>query len=228
MHKTYLSIGAHIGDAELTTGLVLATKSLEGDKIITLALTAGERGNPKHMTVDDYRLQKIKEADDFAKMLQGESVVLNHRDGELPDTLDVRLEVARIIRKYKPTLIFTHWKHSMHKDHQLTSKIVEDASFFAGMDMGEKLEGERHYAPVYFAENWEDSEAFTPYVYIAGSHEGYELWKRAMQTHWFIMNSPSFRYYDYYTHLAVVRGCYARKDYAQAFSVHEYQKKIIL
>ena len=41
----------------------------------------------------------------------------------------------------------------MHKDHNATHYIVQDAQFIASV-VGTK-EG-RHYAPVYFAENWED------------------------------------------------------------------------
>ena len=43
--KTIMAIGGHIGDMELTCGGVLATMALKGCKIITVALTAGERGN---------------------------------------------------------------------------------------------------------------------------------------------------------------------------------------
>ena len=50
MGKTILAIGGHIGDMELTAGGVMATNALNGGKNITLALTAGERGNPKHLT----------------------------------------------------------------------------------------------------------------------------------------------------------------------------------
>lgn len=227
MAKVFMAIGAHIGDAELTAGCVLATQALKGDKIITVALTAGERGNPPHLSVAEYRVQKVNEAKEFAKMLNGEAIVLDYEDGLLPDNEKVRFEVASLIRKYKPNMIFTHWVNSMHKDHRLTSKIVQDAQFFAGLDMGDKLEGERHFAPIYFAENWEDADDFKPYVYIPCSEEGFELWKKAMQKHWFIMNSKSFKYYDYYTHLTYVRGALARTKHAQAFAVFDYQKKII-
>ncbi len=38
MSKVFMAIGGHIGDAELTSGCVLATQALKGDKIITVAL----------------------------------------------------------------------------------------------------------------------------------------------------------------------------------------------
>lgn len=223
-----MAIGAHIGDVELTSGCVLATQALKGDKIITVALTAGERGNPPHLTVEAYREQKVKEAKVFAEMLNGEAIVFDYKDGELPNNKDVRLQVAELIRKYKPNMIFTHWVNSMHVDHKTTSQIVQDASFYAGIDMGSLIKGDRHFAPVYFAENWEDSDDFKPYMFINCSEEGYDLWKEAMSKHWFILNSKSFKYFDYYTHLAHVRGALARTKYAQAFGVFDYQKKSII
>ena len=70
MAKTILAIGGHIGDAELTAGGVMATNAVQGGKNYTLALTAGERGNPPHLTVEEYRVQKIKEATEFAEMMR--------------------------------------------------------------------------------------------------------------------------------------------------------------
>lgn len=221
--KTFMAIGGHIGDMELTTGCVLAHQAVHGNKIITVALTAGERGNPKGMTSKDYRVQKVREAQEFASMLNGESIVLDYPDGELPDDENVRFQVAQIIRDYRPSVIFTHWKNSMHKDHANTYKIVRDAAFLASVYDGDRLTGERCYAPVYYAENWEDREGFDPY-FIVDCSDGYDLWCQAISKHWFIMNSPSFRYYDYYTHLTFVRGALGKYKHAQCFDIEGYQK----
>lgn len=225
MSKTFLAIGGHVGDMELTAGLILATESLKGNKIVTIALTGGERGNPKGMSVEEYRLQKEKEASEFARMLKGDAIVFEYPDGELPVNDEVKFRIANLIRKYKPSAIFTHWKNSMHKDHRNTYLNVIDAAFYAGIDMGDKVEGERHYAPIYYCENWEDRDGFVPYIYIDGT-EGYDLWCKAIQKHWFIMNSPSFKYYDYYTHLSFVRGALNKTKNAAAFAVEDYQKFI--
>ena len=169
MSKTFLAIGGHVGDMELTAGLILATESLKGNKIVTIALTGGERGNPKGMSVEEYRLQKEKEASEFAHMLKGEAIVFEYADGELPVNDEIKFRIANLIRKYKPSAIFTHWKNSMHKDHRNTYLNVIDAAFYAGIDMGDKVKGERHYAPIYLCENWEDRDGFVPYIYIDGT-----------------------------------------------------------
>src|SRR5690554_8157446 len=124
-------------------------------------------------------------------------------------------------------MIFTHWQNSMHKDHITTSKIVVDASFFAGIDMGDKLEGNRHFAPVYFAENWEDADGYKPYLYNPLSDEAFKLWSDAIPKHWYIMNLKLVKYYHNYTHISYARGALARNTHAQYFAVFEYHNIVI-
>ena len=66
---TVLAIGAHIGDAELTAGALLATCAVRGGKAVTLALTAGEKGAPIGADIAEYRRNKISEAEAFAQEL---------------------------------------------------------------------------------------------------------------------------------------------------------------
>ncbi|WP_040214021.1 PIG-L deacetylase family protein [Clostridium polynesiense] len=225
--RIVMAIGGHVGDMELTAGGTLATMALQGHKIITVALTAGERGNPPTMTDKEYRVQKIQEAEKFAEMLGGEAVVLEHLDGELPDNKEVRLQVADLIRKYKPNVLITHWKNSMHKDHALTHRIVNDAQFFAGLPALERENPAHFAAGPYYAENWEDPTDFKPYVYSLISDEGFKLWSEAINHHWFALNSSSYKYKEYYSHLKAARGIEARKKYAETFDIDPIQKRII-
>jgi len=225
--KTIMAVGGHVGDAELTCGGVLATYALKGYHIITVALTGGERGNPSHMTVEEYRKQKETEAQRFAELLGGEAIVFPYTDGELPDQEDIRLELCDLIRSKKPEVLMTHWKHSMHKDHELTHRIVKDAHFYASLS-GLKRKDRAYFAKgPYYAQNWEDATGFQPYVYIEVSEEGFALWQKAIQEHWFAVNSPSFSYMEYYAHLMRCNGCLARTMYAEAFDLDEEAKKLI-
>lgn len=223
---TILAIGAHVGDVELASGGVLASHSLKGDKIYTLALTAGERGVPAGMDVVEYRKQKVEEAHTFAHMLGGEAFVFDYEDGEIPNTEQIRFEICDIIRKVKPNIIITHWKNSMHKDHALTHHLVNDARFFASMPTI-KRELPNHFAArLYYSENWEDAVDYVPYLYVDFDQAAFDLWIDALSKHWFVTNSKSFKYMDYYKALAVVRGCEARKQYAEAFMVPEETMKL--
>ncbi len=223
MAKTILAIGGHIGDMELTAGGVMAANYLDGGKNYTLALTAGERGNPASISVSDYRKQKIQEAEAFASMVGGKAYVLEYADGELPNNEEVRYQVANIIREVKPDVILTHYHSTMHKDHNNTHLIVPDAQFLASVVECDKIKGNRCYAPVYFCENWEDDMDFMPAFYVDFT-KGYDLWCKALQTQWFVMNSKDFKYYDYYTSLARCRGALNKTMYAEAFAVYDRQK----
>lgn len=162
--RTIMAIGAHVGDMELTAGGVLCSMALEGAKIITVALTAGEKGTSGD--TDIYRKQKVAEAKQFAEKLGGESIVLDHEDGLLYVTEDIKWEVADLIRKYKPDTLITHHHSSMHKDHEACHFIVKDAQFYAGLK-GFKRALPSHYAGgPFYAENWEDPTDFHPYMFV--------------------------------------------------------------
>jgi len=226
MPKTMLAVGAHIGDMELTAGGVLASAALNGAKVVTLALTAGERGNPPGTSVADYRIQKEREANEFVKWLGGEAVVFPYVDGELPDDDEAAFMLCDEIRRIKPDMLITHWKNSMHVDHAAAHRITLRAQFFAGLASIERSLP-RHYAEgPYYAENWEDTEDFTPYIYAEVSEEGFKLWEKAINCHWFALNSKSFRYKEYYSHLKRVRGLYAGKEYAECFQIDGYKQRV--
>lgn len=224
---TVLAIGGHVGDAELTAGGVLAHHSLKGDHIVTLALTAGERGVPAGQDMAEYREQKVREANAFAEMLGGEAIVFDTPDGELKDDVENRWAVCDVIRRVRPNVIITHWKNSMHKDHMTTHRIVNDARFFAGLPSFERELPAFFASRLYYAENWEDAVDYKPYVYVDFSKEAFDLWVKAVSQHWFVTGSKSFPYLEYYKHLARVRGIEARKEYAETFMIPEESKRVL-
>lgn len=223
---TVLAIGGHVGDMELTAGGVLANHALQGSHIVTLALTAGERGVPAGRDVGEYREQKVKEAAAFAQMLGGESIVFDIPDGELQDNEDMRLRVCDVIRKVRPNIIITHFKNSMHKDHRTTHLIVNDARFYAGLAPLKRENPAFFVSRLYYAENWEDAVGYKPYVYVNFPQEAYDLWIKAVSQHWFVTGSKSFQYLEYYKHLSRVRGIEARKEYAETFMIPEESLRV--
>ena len=74
-----------------------------------------------------------------------------------------------------------------------------------------------HFAPLRFAENWEDAVDYKPFEYLEVSEEGFALWQKAVQTHWFVTGSASFPYFEYYSHLKRLRGIEARRPYAETY-----------
>ena len=130
--RTILAIGAHAGDAEVTSGALLIRQHKKGDRIVILHMTLGEGGNPK-MSPAAYGAQKRREALAADSVIGAESIFAPYKDGEIPNDEAARRYVADVIRQVKPTYIITHWKNSIHKDHSNTSAIVQDAVLLASL-----------------------------------------------------------------------------------------------
>ena len=226
--KTFLAIGAHCGDIEVTCGAVLAKHSKLGDRVVILHLTLGEGGNPK-LSPQAYGEQKRREAETAAKVLGAEALFAPYEDGELPDTEEVRRYVADVIRQVQPSHIITHWRTSIHKDHAATHRIVNDAVLLASLE-GVETSNPRHRGvkAIYYTENWEDPENFKPYLYVDVSAE-LKTWKEAVTQYQFIKGGiSSFPYLDYYEALARVRGAEAGRQYAVAFDIDPFEKKRVV
>jgi len=216
MSKIHLMIiGAHCGDGEIQAGAIAHKYAKAGHEVTFLHLTAGEKGTPAGQTVEDYRLQKIEEAKRAAAILGANSITLDYKDAELKEDDETVSRVATIFRKLKPNVVITHWEKSMHPDHAVCPKIVQSAWLKAALP-GFDLEGlpPHSLTRVFHSENWEDMEDYVPDVFVDVSDE-FDVYLEALSQYWFIMNSTSFKYYDYYKALGTVRGCVARSKYAQ-------------
>ena len=225
--KTIMAVGAHTGDAQLTSGLLLARCAQAGDRIVTLDLTAGERGAPKGMTTEEFREMNVASAKEFASMLGGESIVLDTPDGELDYSKELAVKICDIMREYQVSTVLYHWKNSMHKDHIAASKLTTDAIFYASLPTFERPLPPAPIRRFLYAENWEDSEGFVPYAYFDVS-DAFPLWKDAVRKLYLTEHSRDFKYLQYYEGLARMRGALIKKEYGTAFGIDEYAKRIVL
>ena len=81
---------------------------------------------------------------------------------------------------------------------------------------------------IYFADNWEDAESFQPYVYVAVTDEMAQ-WRDAVSKYEFVGGYiSSFKYLDYYTALATVRGAVSGKGRAISFDIDPFGKRRVL
>lgn len=224
--RTIMAVGAHTGDAQLTSGLLLAKCAQHGDRIVTLDLTAGERGAPQGVTTAEFRERNVASAAEFASLLGGESVVLDIPDGELDYSKELAVRISDIMRKYQVSAVLYHWKNSMHKDHIAASRLTTDAIFFASLPTFERPLPPAPVRRFLYAENWEDSEGFVPYLYFDVS-EAFPLWREAVRKLYLTEHSRDFKYLQYYEGLARMRGALIKKEYGTAFAIDEYAKRAV-
>lgn len=121
-----LAIGAHPDDVEFGCGGVLAKWAADGCVVHHLVCTDGSKGtwDPRADTVALAARRQIEQRDAAARLggdRAGEVHFLGHVDGELRSDLDVRGQVALVIRQVQPEVVLGHdpWKrYRLHPDHR--------------------------------------------------------------------------------------------------------------
>jgi LmbE family N-acetylglucosaminyl deacetylase len=130
-------ITAHPDDPEFGAGGTVAKLAREGKEITYVIVTDGSKGSSDR-TMTRERLVAIRkiEQTNAAKTLGVERVeFLGYVDGEIEDTRDLRRDVTRQIRRWRPDLIITQNPHrtynlyASHRDHRITAGVVLDCVY---------------------------------------------------------------------------------------------------
>jgi len=152
-----LVVLAHPDDPEFFCGATLAKWARAGKEVRYLLLTCGDKGsdNPE-MTPELLCADRQIEQRAAAAVIGATQVMfLGYHDGELENTLDVRREIVREIRRYKPQIIVTcdpttYFRANAyinHTDHRTAGAAALDAVFPAA--------GNRMYFPELLADGLE-------------------------------------------------------------------------
>jgi LmbE family N-acetylglucosaminyl deacetylase len=130
-----LVIAAHPDDAETQMGGTLAKLSDQGQRILLVDLTDGE---PTEFAQPGIRAQQANEA---ARILGVERLTLGLRDRYLADTLEARLQMARLIREHRPRWVYGTGEACVHPDHAAAVGLTRAAVFLARLGQWERVPG---------------------------------------------------------------------------------------
>lgn len=121
-------IGAHPDDADHSTGGTAIKFSQMGHNVLFVSLTNGDAG---HQNKGGGALAKIRraEAQEAGKRFGVEYRVLDHHDGELMPSLNVRLDVIRQIRNWDADVVIGPRPYDYHPDHRNTAIVLQDAAY---------------------------------------------------------------------------------------------------
>ena len=139
MEKTVMVLASHPDDAELGMGGTLAALSASGHKVIVVDLTDGE---PTPHGTPELRCAEAQKASTILKL--SERIMLNIKNREIADTVENRQQVAGLIRRYKPELLFTHYWEDAHPDHVAAASLSDAARFYSKFVKG-SLPYEPHF-----------------------------------------------------------------------------------
>lgn len=150
----FLVVSAHPDDAEVQMGgtvVKLVRKGLAG---AFLDLCDGE---PSDFDDPGERQGQAKRA---AEILGVERIMLGYQDRFIQDTIETRLEVARVIRERRPRLVFSTADACVHPDHAAMESIARAAVFYARLKHWDRVTGGEVLAE---SEPWEVDRLFFPH-----------------------------------------------------------------
>ena len=139
--ESAMVIVAHPDDAEFTTAGTVAAWTKAGCQVIYIVCTDGNAGSEEPgMTREKLaEIRRTEQRAACAVLGVSEVVFLGYDDGQLQPTLDLRRDLARVIRQYNPevvivwdpTMLFVGDAYVNHPDHRAAAQAGLDAAALA-------------------------------------------------------------------------------------------------
>ena len=132
-----LVVTAHPDDSEFGAGGTVAKLVKDGCEVTYVIVTNGNKGSgDRSMTPERLAAIRADEQRNAARTLGVARVeFLGHPDGEVEDTREVRRDVARQIRKWRPDLLIcqnpnrTYNLGASHRDHRIVGGVALDCVY---------------------------------------------------------------------------------------------------
>jgi len=129
-------IAAHPDDPEFGCAGTVLKWSQAGRQITYVLLTSGDKGShdpdlrPGQLAARRESEQRAAAAD----LGVGQALFLRHPDGILENTLELRRQLAAVVREHQPHILLTidPWRHyQLHPDHRAAGQAALDAVYAA-------------------------------------------------------------------------------------------------
>jgi len=122
-----LIVGAHPDDPDDTGGTAALYVAL-GHVVKMVSLTNGNAGHQSQGGGPLAR-RRAEEGRRAGAVVGAEYQVLDNDDGELMPTLENRRLLIRLIREFRPDVIFGPRPNDYHPDHRYTAVLLQDAAY---------------------------------------------------------------------------------------------------
>ena len=132
--RTVLIVSPHPDDAEVGAGGTIAQWAAEGQKLVLVVCTNGDKGTSDRAILPE-DLAKARRREQLAAgdvLGVSEVVLLGYPDQTLEDSYDFRGRIVREIRKHRPDAVITcdpNRKYINHRDHRNTGRVTLDAVY---------------------------------------------------------------------------------------------------
>lgn len=161
MKLDVLFFAAHPDDIELSCGGTVIKFVKSNKRAGIIDLTRGELGTRGTAKIRHSEVEK-------ASKVMGIEVRENMHlpDGNIEINLKNKTDVIKIIRHYKPEIIFLPYPDDRHPDHINSSNLIKDAAFYSGLQKIETKKGGKIQKPhrpkknIYFMQSYTFEPSF--------------------------------------------------------------------
>jgi len=124
----------HPDDSEFGCAGTVARWTKEGKSVIYIILTNGDKGTEDRALTPEKLAAMRQEEQRAAALVLGvkDVIFLGYPDQGLEDTPDLRKDIVRQIRLYRPDTVVTvdpYRRYAWHRDHRIAGQVVLDAVF---------------------------------------------------------------------------------------------------
>jgi len=163
-NRKIVVIGAHPDDYEIGAAMRLIHHAAQSDEVVGVICTDGEMGGEK-----DTRVKEAQSAADFIGIKRVYS--LHYPDTHLLEHFnELKDDLEKIIAKENPSVVYLHFPHDRHQDHETVSR----ASAIACRNVPNILLYKTPSTLLPF---------FQPHIFHAGSESDFLKKKEALERH---------------------------------------------
>lgn len=228
MKKIILAIFSHPDDAEMMCAGTLFLLKKAGWTIHIATMTPGDKGSAEYKREELSRIRKA-EATKAAELIGATYHCLEFEDVYIFYSRETINNTTELIRKIRPTIVFTASPTDYMIDHEMTSLIVQTACFSCGIKNMEV--NEKPFEPVpylYYSDAMEGKDKFgnpvQPSIYVDITGE-ISLKEKMLACHesqwnWLLMHHKVDEYIIAMKQFAEMRGKEINTKYAEGFRQH--------
>ena len=172
--RRVLAVGAHPDDVEfLCSGTLLLLRGL-GCELHVASMSLGDAGSID-LPGSQIRLVRRKEAEQACRILGANYHYVGFSDFSFYNDLTTNRRTAALFREVDPWLVITHPPEDYISDHEVTSRVVRNASFVAPAPNFDTMS----FTPV-------ERTSGIPYLYYAQPVENRDIFGRKVWPSFFI------------------------------------------
>ena len=205
-----LAVGAHYDDVELGCSGALLRHVAAKDRVTVLVVTDSAYKNHEGQLIRSSQTA-LNEAKTAAGIIRAELICLNYKTFEVPFDEQITRDIMHQIETLDIDVIFSHWTHDLHRDHQHVGK----ATLMAGRHVPRFL--------MYRSNFYDTEEQFRGNFYVDISDQ-IEKKKRVIMAHQSELERVRYKWLDFVLNQNANDGQKIGVAYAERFEIVRYLK----